>query len=136
MPSPWSALEAVRGLVNFRAGWRRLAGDQFDALRLLCLQTSSLKPESYPCPAQCGCWHRIIPRHDGTGAVGACQCDSQACPDFPLTIEDITPLDPRVTPGLAESEPSRGHSFPLVTSATGFVAPYIVRAKLENEKVN
>ncbi|HWW02609.1 MAG TPA: hypothetical protein VNZ64_23120 [Candidatus Acidoferrum sp.] len=93
MPSPWSALEAVRGLVNFRADWRLLAGDQFDALSLLCLQPSSLKPESYPCPAQCGCWHRIIPRHDGTGAVAACRCEPPACPDFPLTIEDITPLE-------------------------------------------
>jgi hypothetical protein len=83
----------VSGLTTFRSDWQSLAGAQFPALKLLCLKDSTLQPGEYPCPKNCGCSHRILRRSDGTGAVAACHCDPPNCPDFELTIEDITPLE-------------------------------------------
>jgi hypothetical protein len=85
MPSPWSALEMVVGLTTYRSDWHSLAGDHFPALKQLCLKDSTLQPEEYPCPKNCGCWHRILRRFDGTGAVAACHCDPPTCPDFPAS---------------------------------------------------
>jgi hypothetical protein len=91
--SAWPVLELIPDLITFPADWRTRTGEQFTAFKTLCLQASSIQPEYYPCPRNCACWHRILRRFDGTGAVGACECLPPTCPDFELTIEDITPLE-------------------------------------------
>jgi hypothetical protein len=91
--SSWHRFEVIRPLTAFPVTWREGMGDDFPAFKSLCLQPSSYIPRHYPCPAYCGCWHRIIRRHDNTAAIAACECDPPACPDFNLSIEDITPLE-------------------------------------------
>jgi hypothetical protein len=91
--SAWPVLELIPNLITFPADWRARTGEEFTAFKTLCLQASSFQPEYYPCQRNCGCWHRILRRFDGTGAVGACHCDPPNCPDFDLTPEDITPLE-------------------------------------------
>lgn len=46
-----------------------------------------------PCPASCGCSHFVIVRHDRASAVAVCCCNPSNCPDIPLTMEDVTPLE-------------------------------------------
>jgi len=91
--SPWSSLESIPGLSNFPSRWQFRLGDHFPAFKILCLQPNADQPQSYPCPRECGCWHRIIRRHDATGAVAACRCTPPNCPDLALTNDDITPLE-------------------------------------------
>jgi len=91
--SPWPFLEALPGQIAVPSVWAERIGPQYPAFKTLCLQASSFQPKHYPCQRNCGCWHRILRRFDGTGAVGACQCDPPICPDFELTLEDITPLE-------------------------------------------
>src|SRR5438477_4385503 len=88
----WRCFEAVSGLVALKADWQRIAGEQFDALRLLCLQPSPCRVRHVPCLAGCGCNHAVIDCHDGRGAVGVCCCRDRRCPDIALTLQDITPL--------------------------------------------
>ena len=45
------------------------------------------------CPLGCGCEHFVIRRHDGSGAIAACCCEPDTCPDIPLTLADITALE-------------------------------------------
>ena len=89
----WGCFEAVPGLVALEAVWQRIAGEQFEALRLLCLEPSACQVRRVPCPAGCGCNHAVIPRHDGTGAVGVCCCREARCADIPLTLQEFTPLE-------------------------------------------
>ncbi len=91
--SPWAALETIPGSVGLPADWLLRAGEQFAALRALCLQATEWLGQSFPCPRNCGCVHSVIMRHDRTAAVAACKCDPPDCPDIPLTLEDITPLE-------------------------------------------
>jgi hypothetical protein len=90
---PWSALEEIPGLVAVQADWRKHTGDHLQALWSLCLQATDWLAESFPCPRQCGCAHEVIMRHDRTSAVAACKCEPPTCPDIPVTIRDITPLE-------------------------------------------
>ena len=70
-----------------------MVGDQFPGFRALCLEPSAWQVQHFPCPRRCGCNHSVIPRHDGTGAVGVCRCVPPACPDIPLSRREITPLE-------------------------------------------
>jgi hypothetical protein len=99
-PSAWSALDHIRALVTFPCYWQDFAGDDFPALKLLCLQPSSFMPLSYPCPHHCGCWHKIIPplstvtqQPPDFPLIGHCQCEPPACPDLHLTRADVVPLE-------------------------------------------
>jgi len=93
MKNPWHSLEMIGGYPAFPAMWQSYAGAQYAALKTLCLRVSAYEPQSYPCPRDCGCWHRIVRNQDRTAAVATCCCKPSTCPDFPLTIEDITPLE-------------------------------------------
>lgn len=79
-------------MVALEWAWRRMVGEQFPAFRTLCLEPSSSQAVRFPCPSGCGCNHLIIPRHDRTGAVAVCRCATPSCPDIPLTLQEITPL--------------------------------------------
>ena len=58
----------------------------------LCLQPEDWQVGYYPCQRRCGCRHRVILRHDNSGAIAACCCAPPNCADFDLSIADITPL--------------------------------------------
>lgn len=91
--SPWKVLEAIPGLVAMTDVWESHLGEHFAPFKALCLRPSTRLADAVPCANQCGCYHRVIQRHDGTGAIAICTCDPPACPDFDLTIADITPLE-------------------------------------------
>lgn len=93
MPTtPWKALDSVTGHVTLPLVWERLLGEYLPAFKILCLRQAEKLGGSIPCP-NCECYHRIILRNDGTSAVAACQCTPAACPDFTVTIDQITPLE-------------------------------------------
>ena len=72
--------------------WREAAGDQYPALKILCLDPAPKITMSVPCPNNCGCDHDLIERHDKTSALAICRCQPPACPDFEVSIEEATPL--------------------------------------------
>jgi predicted DNA-binding protein (UPF0251 family) len=52
------------------------------------------------------CHHTVIHRHDHTGAIAICRCHPATCPDIPVTIPEITPLDvnrPRLARALCKA---------------------------------
>ena len=69
--NPWQSLEAIPGLVAVAAIWQRRMGEHFPALRATCLEPDDWQVESYPCPRECGCWHKVILRHDFLARTGA-----------------------------------------------------------------
>ena len=91
-PSPWKTLELISGQSALPRTWRRLMSDCFVALRILCLEPEPELGGLIPCPNDCGCEHRIIPRHDRTGALAICRCFPPECADIEMTIEEATPL--------------------------------------------
>ncbi len=90
---PWPSLHRIPGLAALVPQWEILAGPQFPALRKLCLQPANWTVPAFACPRDCGCRHYVILRHDRAGAVAACRCEPPACPDFELSMADITPLE-------------------------------------------
>src|SRR5579859_7009827 len=90
--NPWESFEALPEQEAVPLIWQKRMGDSYDAFRRLCLERSDWCVKSYPCPRKCGCWHRVILRHDNTGAVGACDCEPPTCPDLDLSLTDIIPL--------------------------------------------
>jgi len=90
--NPWATLEAFPGLSALPGVWEAALGDQFEAFKILCLEESPKLAASIPCPRRCGCLHTIIHRHDGTGAIAICRCEPPGCPDIPVSISEITPL--------------------------------------------
>jgi hypothetical protein len=111
--SPWLCLEAIPGLVALEADWQRMVGEQFAGFKSLCLKPSSWRVPRFPCPRRCGCNHSVIMRHDGNGAVAVCRCAPPACPDIPLTLQQITPME--------VSYVRLGHA---ICNAFGFTARY------------
>jgi hypothetical protein len=85
-------MEFLPSLSAVPAVWKQELGNQFPAFNTLCLQPEDWQVISYPCPAECGCWHRVVRRHDRSGAIGVCRCNPPNCPDLDLSITDITPL--------------------------------------------
>ena len=103
---PWAALESIPGLSALPDVWQAMLGKQFPAFKILCLQDSPRLALSVPCPRRCGCYHTIIHRHDRTGAIAICRCHPATCPDIPVTIPEITPLDvnrPRLARALCKA---------------------------------
>jgi hypothetical protein len=96
-PSPeheaWHRLETIPGLVALPCAWQSGMGQYFPTFKSLCLQPATWLAESFPCERNCGCIHRVILRHDRTSAIAACCCPSPDCPDIPLSITDLTPLE-------------------------------------------
>src|SRR5262249_23273521 len=89
----WRFLESLPGLAALPAVWMANLGAEFPGFKSLCLQDSTRFPTHIPCPVGCGCDPLIIFRHDRTGAIGACRCSPSDCPDVPLEIANITPLE-------------------------------------------
>jgi hypothetical protein len=89
----WRCLEEIPGLIALPAVWRHWTSENFGPFQTLCLQVSSRLATHVSCPLNCGCNHFIIHRHDGTGAIAVCRCESEACADFPVTLADITHLE-------------------------------------------
>jgi hypothetical protein len=91
--NPWDALESIRRLVALPDVWEAKLGRHLAAFKILCLQESSRPALSVPCPNGCGCRHTVLLRHDHTGAVAVCRCPAPQCPDLPVTMAQITPLE-------------------------------------------
>jgi len=91
--NPWDALESIRRLVALPDVWEAKLGQHLAAFKILCLQESSRPALSVPCPNGCGCRHTVLLRHDHTGAVAVCRCPAPQCPDLPVTMAQITPLE-------------------------------------------
>src|SRR5579859_6562583 len=93
MFNPWDALESIRRLLALPEVWQARLGPLFPAFKILCLQESARRALAVPCPNGCGCLHAVVLRHDRAGAVGICRCQPPRCPDFELTLAQITPLE-------------------------------------------
>ncbi len=91
--SVWATLEAFPGLSALRGVWERELGDDFAAFSSLCLEDSGKLATSIPCPRGCGCRHTIVLRHDGAGAIAICRCEPASCPDLPVSLAEIRPLE-------------------------------------------
>ena len=85
----WRALEALLGPAGVSAEWRPYVGDGFDVIGAKFLQRASAPAQSYPCPRDCGCHHKIV-RHDDGRIMGICDCESWNCDDLSLTEADLT----------------------------------------------
>src|SRR5436190_6078652 len=88
----WSVLESISGLVAVPATWRKYLGDDFPAFATLCLDPHPYEVESFPCPSNCGCWHRVIRQQNQPGAIAVCRCKPPDCPDLSLAPADLTVL--------------------------------------------
>lgn len=84
----WKALEAIRGLSAARAEWQRELGNEVEAFQTNFLRRTSALSESYPCPHECGCYHKAV-RHAGGRIVAVCQCDPWNCDDIALSEADL-----------------------------------------------
>src|ERR1051326_8472895 len=105
LQNPWDILERIPGLKALPNIWQTLLGANFSAFHTLCLHESTKLVDEIPCPNDCGCTHTVILRHDRTSAIAICRCDPPKCPDTPLTLAQITPLQvnrPRLARALAK----------------------------------
>lgn len=103
---PWSALERIDGLSATQDVWQELLGSHLPEFGRLCLKPDPHVGGLLPCPRDCGCYHRIIPRHDNAGAVAICRCLPPKCPDIELTPEQSSVLQvdrPRLGRALARA---------------------------------
>jgi hypothetical protein len=101
-PSPfWKSLEELPGLSAVPAIWRKRLGPDFDTFGSAFLVPKTNTVASFPCPHECGCWHRVprltpthAPLRETAGSVitVTCQCSPPVCPPLNLTLADITPL--------------------------------------------
>ena len=89
----WRALQIIPGLTALPPVWCKCTTTFFEPFRRLCLQPTANLVRRWDCPHQCGCLHGIILRNDFAGAIAACRCEPPNCPDIPLSIPDITPLE-------------------------------------------
>ena len=104
--SPWHAFDAIHLQNALPETWQELLADNFGPLKILCLKQAQHPATQIPCPKNCGCFHRVLHRHDATGAIAICRCMPANCPDFPVTLEQITPLQvnaPRFARALADA---------------------------------
>jgi len=106
----WSALERISGLIALPTLWKKRAGNDFEAFRILCLEPATFPALSYPCPLESSCAYRIrrnpgavavsVPTHSLTDPLshplapftGTCETNPPRCPLIDLSLADITPL--------------------------------------------
>ena len=84
-PTFWTALESVPGATALPTTWtHHIAKSDFDTFKVLFLTSrpDALAP-FVPCPWNCGCLHKVVPRENGTLA-GVCQCNPANCTNTPL----------------------------------------------------
>ena len=86
--SPWSALEAIPGQTAVGALWQARLGEQYEEFKDVFLQPASEFARSYPCPADCGCWHEVV-EHGADDFVAVCRCNPCRCDPLPLTANEV-----------------------------------------------
>jgi hypothetical protein len=134
--SAWIALESLPGLESLPCYWQEYAGDQYQALKLLCLQQGPYITRSYPCPDFCGCAHTLAPPIATLGPqlpsfplTAHCSCEPPTCPDFIVTLGDALTLEVNwATLSRSICDPLELHSAPSVvplpfTGQIGFWPP-------------
>lgn len=85
-------MDKITGHAALPLAWERNLGEHLAPFKILCLEQTTRLGGSIPCP-NCDCYHTIVPRNDRTAAIAICRCAPPDCPDIPLSIEQITPLE-------------------------------------------
>jgi hypothetical protein len=99
MANPWKSLEGFSPLMALPMVWRRWLGTDFEPFQRAFLQKTPTIAESFPCPYDCGCWHRLPltnnqpPCNTKLLIPATCQCNPPECPDLRLSLEDVTPWE-------------------------------------------
>jgi hypothetical protein len=91
----WAALESVPGLIAFPTDWRKHVPDrpEFEIFSAIFLKPRPGPPaDSVPCPWNCGCYHKVVPRENGTLA-GICQCQRPDCGEYTVLPEERIQLE-------------------------------------------
>lgn len=85
----WAACEILSGPAAVELHWRQLAGDEYDAAKVLIRPRQELAAY-YPCTRSypCGCYHRVV-IHSDDDIVAVCACNPLACDTFRLMKSDI-----------------------------------------------
>lgn len=85
----WAACERLSGPAAVELQWRQLAGDEYDAAKVLLRPMQELA-SYYPCTRSypCGCYHRVVV-HSDDDIVAVCTCDPQMCERVHITKSDI-----------------------------------------------
>ena len=89
-PEFWTALENVSGGNALPTIWRRQlkAFGDFEMFSGLFLRARPETPADFvPCPWNCGCSHKVVPRDNGTLA-GICQCATPHCGEYTVLPEE------------------------------------------------
>ena len=127
IPNPWDSLECIPGLNAVPFIWQRRMGQYFPAFLGLCLQPSQILAEQYPCPcpAECGCWHRVIHRHPN-GSPPLTHQSQQSSSTSSFSFSSSIPSDSTNPPegpaaiGVCCCEPPHCHDIPLtIADITG-----------------
>jgi hypothetical protein len=93
----WSALETVPGGTAPYIIWKHhlesdgQSGSDLETFTSLFLRAKPGEPAQFvPCPWKCGCYHKVVPRDNGTLA-GFCQCAWSNCGEYTvLPCERVT----------------------------------------------
>ncbi|MBI5886153.1 MAG: hypothetical protein HZB85_06180 [Deltaproteobacteria bacterium] len=85
--SLWQTLERVPGLAAVEAEWMALLGPEYELAKNL-LRPNGKYASSYPCPAGCGCAHKVI-THSTDDIVAVCRCEPKRCDTVELKRTDI-----------------------------------------------
>src|SRR5258706_1844456 len=90
----WLALESVPGATALPTTWtQHVARSDFDTFKALFLSSRPDALASFvPCPWNCGCLHKVVPRENGTLA-GICQCAWSRCHEYTVVEDERIPWD-------------------------------------------
>ncbi len=92
MSNPWLSLEVLPSLTAILPVWRFRTGDDFPALRALCLDPSDRVAAIYPCRKYGVCGFRIVHQPDGS-ITGYCESRPPKCPDAQFSKNDVAVLE-------------------------------------------
>src|SRR6059036_3964256 len=90
--NPWSCFESFPGLIAVPAVWRAGLAEHYHAFKLLCLESQPCLAQSFPCPRECGCFHRVNYNEDGT-ITATCACKPPTCEQLTLTLAEVTAME-------------------------------------------
>jgi hypothetical protein len=88
----WSCLENIPSLTAVPVVWQSWLGDNFVPFSQAFLRKLPRRATSYPCARECGCFHQIIERPDGS-LIGVCRCDPWNCDDFAISLTEAALLE-------------------------------------------
>jgi hypothetical protein len=83
----WRTIESVPALSAVGSEWERLMGKDFVAFGSY-LQNTGKRAESFPCPRECGCAHRVVV-HSEKEMVAVCDCEPCNCDDIALVADAL-----------------------------------------------